>query len=414
MPVQRLVAPADLDQLRTQAKELRNTYRAGDASAATLFAEFHPDPPPADAAKLSDAQLVIARQKDFPSWPQLVDGLTLFNSICADDAVAALLGRRPQLADIPVNGATSNWGKPLACAAQVGAGAVLERLLTQSPSDLQHALDRAVLKGRRALAQRLIDAGARLEPGLVMGPCETLNIDGLRVLNELGASLADERGDRLAPVALLLEGYHRQPSGKHACLTFFEDHGIEMPDTPVMALHRGDRDRLEAMLRKDPSLADRRFRHHDIYPLELGCHEDEALALHGTPLDGGGLLHMAMDFDELDIAELLLAHGADPNLPAARDMRGFGGHSPLFNAVISQAAVTRRRDDRPVRMLLDAGADPDVRADIRKAIRFHHDESEHVYRNVTALEYAQCFHARRWVNDAGLALLEHHAGAARD
>ncbi len=412
MPIQRLLAPADLSQLKTQAKELRRAFRSGDRSAREVFAEFHPHPPSPSDVKLSDAQLVMARQRDFPSWPRLVDGLTLFNAICADDAdaVEALLRAKPHLADLPVNGGTSNWGEPLACAAQVGAGAVLDRLLAGEPGDLQHALDRAILKGRRAMARTLIKAGARPEPGLVMGPCESLNIEGLRFLAEIGAPLTDEHGDRLAPVALLLEGYHRDPPGKHACLAFFEDHGIALPDTPVMALHRGDRLRLEALSKADPALADRRVSYRDIYPRALGCHEDESLGLHGTPLDGGGLLHLAMDFDELEIAELLLAHGADPNLPADRDARGFGGHTPLFNAVVSQAARTRR-SDRPVRLLLDAGADPDIRADIRKAIRFHDDESEHLYRDVTALDYARRFHAPAWVNQPGAALLEQHAGA---
>ncbi len=405
MPVQRLLAPANLNHLKAQAKDLLRDYRAGAPEALALFTEFQPSPPVRDhTAKLSDAQLVIARWRDFPSWPKLVDGVALFNAICADDAetVDALLAAKPELVDRPVNGATSNWGPPLACAAQLGARRVVNRLAPRHPQHLQKALDRAILMGRSELAKSLMAEGARLEAGLAMGPCETLSLDGLEFLDQLGAPLTDAHGDRLAPVALILEGYHRYPPGKHACLRFFEERGIALPDTPVMALHRGDTQRLATMLDAAPALANATFGHRDIYPPALGCHEDPSLGLHGTPLDGTTLLHMAMDFDEPEIAKLLLERGADPNARAHVNDDGFGGHTPLFNAVVTQAALTWRKDDQMVAMLLEAGADPTLRASLRKAIRFHDDDSEHRYLNVTPLEYARRFHGRAWVVQAGL------------
>ena len=48
----------------------------------------------------------------------------------------------------------------------------------------------------------------------VMGPCETLNAAGLALLFELGAELADEHGERLAPVALLLQTYVALSAGQ--------------------------------------------------------------------------------------------------------------------------------------------------------------------------------------------------------
>ena len=41
--------------------------------------------------------------------------------------------------------------------------------------------------------------------------------------------------------------------------------------------------------------------------------------MHWTPIDGTTLLHLAIDFDEEDIFELLLAHGADVNARANVD-----------------------------------------------------------------------------------------------
>ena len=114
--------------------------------------------------------------------------------------------------------------------------------------------------------------------------------------------LTDKQGDRLAPVALLLQTYSRYPEGKHRCLEIMAEQGIALPDTPPMALHRGRIDLLGDHLRRDPQLLSRSFSHQEIFPLELGCHADESLALHGTPLAGASLLHMCVDYDEIEIA----------------------------------------------------------------------------------------------------------------
>src|ERR1700732_1014003 len=85
-------------------------------------------------------------------------------------------------------------------------------------TDVQHAFDRACLQGRIGTARRLHAMGARPAAGCVMGPCETLNASVLALLFELGAEFADEHGDRLAPIALLLQTYSRGAKQKHECL----------------------------------------------------------------------------------------------------------------------------------------------------------------------------------------------------
>lgn len=67
-----------LAQLKRQAKELLKQFRAGVHEASLRFAEHHPRLPEPAAVSLSDAQLVIAREYDFASWPKLkhhVEGL---------------------------------------------------------------------------------------------------------------------------------------------------------------------------------------------------------------------------------------------------------------------------------------------------------------------------------------------------
>jgi hypothetical protein len=60
----------DLGQLRRQAKELRDAARRGDASACGRFTRHHPSAREG-AVSLAAAQLVIARELGFSSWPRL-------------------------------------------------------------------------------------------------------------------------------------------------------------------------------------------------------------------------------------------------------------------------------------------------------------------------------------------------------
>src|SRR5580704_8840824 len=70
----------DLDQLKHQARDLLNAHRAGDEVGLRRIRESHPRLarlPEAEARSarftLSGAQLVIAREYGFVSWPQLQD-----------------------------------------------------------------------------------------------------------------------------------------------------------------------------------------------------------------------------------------------------------------------------------------------------------------------------------------------------
>src|SRR5262245_25146976 len=170
-----------------------------------------------------------------------------------------------------------------------------------------------------------------------------------------------------------------------------------------MALHRGRIDLLEQHLRRDPALLQRTFTHEEIYPPELGCH-DEVLATHGTPLAGTTLLHMCADYDEIEIARWLLERGMDPNVTAVVDADGFGGHTPLFATVVSQPNfwmnLLRQPQVAPfTQLLLDHGADPNVRASLRKKLHPGYEgrfdvEKTYEYRNITPLGWGRQFHAK--------------------
>ena len=63
----------NLEQQRKRAKELHRSLLAGDEAAARRLAEHHPKGPQLapSKARLADAQIVLARENGFPSWPRL-------------------------------------------------------------------------------------------------------------------------------------------------------------------------------------------------------------------------------------------------------------------------------------------------------------------------------------------------------
>jgi ankyrin repeat protein len=84
VPPRGLPGNANLEQLKKGAKSFQRAVRAGDGGAATVVREFHPrmsdaQPGSPELARFTraDAQLVIARQFAFQSWPKLKAHLDL-------------------------------------------------------------------------------------------------------------------------------------------------------------------------------------------------------------------------------------------------------------------------------------------------------------------------------------------------
>lgn len=407
----------NLDQLKHQAKDLLRAIRTGDPDAIAELKKHNPRKIDPAKAKLADAQLALARAYEVASWARLVTACRMTNAIWAGDleTVRELVVKTPKLLTESATGVPgSNWGPPMSYAANVGADTIIQMLREQGAADVQSAFNRACLQGKIETARRLKAMGAQITSGIVMGPCETLHGEGLALQLELGAEFSDDKGDRLAPIALILETYSRNPPGKHLCLEIVDSQIMRLPDTPVMALHRGRIDLLEALFKRDPDLVRRTFSHEEIYPPILGCQSDHSLALGGTPIAGTTLLHICADFDEIEIARWLIDHGADVNAKAEIDADGFGGHTPLFGCVVSQAYLCGwERDAALARLLLDHGADPNPRASIRKRLRFVPDETMHEYRDVTPLSWGEQFHGQpyhNWVSKPAMQLIAERGG----
>ena len=294
----------------------------------------------------------------------------------------------------------------------------IARWMIEHGSDVHQGGDgplmRAALADERIQMMELLVAhGANVDARwsghypIVCAPCEALAPQALAWLLERGAApsvIAEKYG---SPVAMVIGTYSRDATARQECLEVLAAAGSALPDTPCMALHRGRLDLLEAHLRRDSLLLERRFGDAEIYPRELGIAAGDGLT--ATPFDGGTLLHVAVELVDVRGAEWLLAHGADPNARAAADPEGFGNHTPLYHAVVSLG----RKNDAIAPLLLRYGADPNVRSTLRKQLRDMREPEQEAMRefhDVTPIGYARAYIEPAWVNEPAVAALEAAGG----
>ena len=386
------------------------------------------------AARLTNAQLLVARQYGFASWPKLkahVESLQsvgqLKQAIDSNDVerVQQMMTRNPELHRAPLG-----YGKngPLTWVAECRvpreapseARLAMARWMIENESDVHQGGDgplmRAALADMRIpMMELLVAHGVNVNAlwdghyPIICAPCETLAPRALKWLLDHGADPHAASRDYGSPLSMLVCTYSRNTKGKHACLEVFADAGFDLPDTPAMAFHRGRIDLLEAHLDRLPSLLDQRFEESEIFPAELGIKPGDGL--HVTPVQGGTLLHMAIEYDDIEIAQWLIERGADVNATAMLDADGFGGHTPLFHTVVTLAAP----DDAKARLLLERGANPTARATIRKQLRDMGDLEKELMRefhDVTPIGYASQFQEPAWVNDPAIAAIMERGGTA--
>ena len=150
----------------------------------------------------------------------------------------------------------------------------------------------------------------------------------------------------------------------------------------------------------------------------------------GTPVDGGTLLHLAVYWDESDMAEWLLDRGSDPNVRAARRRgRIWRPHATLqCGRVAGRRSGSTIRAGAPqpdaakfVQLLIARGADPNARASIRMRLGAGHGDTRmREFRDVTPLSWGRRFAKNKepsdthreilFVNTAALQVLEAHGG----
>ena len=423
MSARRLPVRPDLDQLKHQAKDLLKAYRDGDAEASAHFAELHPHKPGARRAKLADAQLVLAHIYGASSWTRMVQCCQLIDAIWDDDpdTVRRLVTANRHLLTENAGIGNHNWGPPMSYAANLGRDRIIRLLYDLGARDLQQAMGRAVLQSQIETAAMLNEMLGKPAPpaGALGGAAYTLSVPGTEFVFRRGFQIRQGAG---TPVETVIGSDSRRPADKRRILELYAEHGYIYPDTAMMAFHRGRFDLLEQHLARDPQLLSRQFAIGDIFPPEVGCNQAPYEAM-GTPVDGGTLLHLAVYWDELDMAEWLLARGADPNARAAVDADGFGGHTALFGSVVSQAGFwinyprvqpPKTGDARFTELLLARGADPNIRASIRMRLgEGHGDTRFREFRDVTPLSWGRRFSLEQVPSDKHREILFVNAEAMR-
>jgi hypothetical protein len=420
MSVRKLPVRPDLAQLKHQAKDLHRAIRRGDPDAIAELRERSPRVDPA-TAKLSDAQHVLARSYQASSWPRLLHACELIDAIWRDDvdALMALVTAHPDLLHEHATIRDSNWGPPMTYAANLGRDRIIRMLHKLGARDTEWALGRAVLQGKIETARMLHEMLGSPEPphGALAGSAYTLSVSGTAFVLAIGGRIVDRDGvpDRNS-MEHLLGTDSRNPPAKHRILELYVEHGFEPPDTPVMALHRGRIDLLEKHLDRDSALLTRTFTLEDIFALAPACHAEPYTA-QGTPLDGTTLLHIAAYFDEVEIGEWLLDRGMNPDAPAWIAADGIGGYSALFSTVVSQHnfwvnyGKGQPDEARFTRLLLDRGANPNVRASLRHRFEDGHGGgSPRDYRDVTPLGWADRFPQKVFVSRESVRLIEARGG----
>ena len=406
-PARKLPQNPDLRHLEDQAKDL---LKAGQAESLDL------------------AQVQIARQYGFASWPdlkahveslQLVEQLKL--AIDANDLeeVKRLMMRDPELHRAPLG-----YGKngPLTWVAECRVPRVppsetrlaMARWMIENGSDIHQGGDGPLMRAalddsKLPMTELLVAHGADVNAvwggtyPIILAPLETFAPRTLKWLLDRGADL-HAAAKYCCPIAMLTCIYSRRAKEKNACLEIVGAAGFALPDAPVMALHRGRLDLLQEHLDRDPSLLERRFTDREIFFDRDGAPGD---AYPATPVSGGTLLHLALEFDDIDVARWLIEHGADVNARASVDAEGFGGHTPLFHTAVTLAYVP---DDSKARLLLDHGADPNARASFRQEPEQHGEAPRDALHDVTPIGYARRYPGQRHVNAPAIAAIAERGG----
>lgn len=420
MPVRRLPVRPDPEHLQRQAKDLLRAIHAGESAATAELREQHPDGVDPPHAKLADAQLVLARSYGASSWTRLVHAVRLADAIWRDDIAtvrALVTGDRSLLHEHVLIRTDSNWGPPMTYAANLGRDAIIRMLHELGATDLLSAAGRAALQGQTDTLHMIYELAGRppLGVGALAGPAYTLSVEGTAALFALGVRIGASGVD-INTMEHLLGTDSRNPAAKHQILEMYVANGLELPDTPVMALHRGRIDLLEAHLARDPGLLARTFDVADVFLMAPACARDPYRA-QGTPVHNTTLLHIAAYFDELAIAEWLIDRGMNPDEPAALDAEGFGGYTALYSTVVSQHNFwvnhgKGRQDDAAfTRLLLDRGANPNVRASLKAQREEGHGGGPvREYRDVTPFAWGERYEDEIFVSRESMRLIEARGG----
>lgn len=240
----------DLGQLRRMAKELRDSARRGEAGALDRVSRSYRVVPPG-AVTLAAAQLVIARELGFTSWPRLkaaVESRAATAGQLAEALVAASVERRLREAATILEDHPGIAARSIYAAAVLGDARTVSGMLVTDPSAATaideargwppllyacysrwHQIDLCRAAGMAEVVRLLLEAGAspntnnggrRAYRSALKGSVEVNNPAITRLLLDAGANPGD--GQCIGEAA-----GHRD----HRCLELLLSHGARVAGT---------------------------------------------------------------------------------------------------------------------------------------------------------------------------------------
>jgi len=325
-----LPARPSLEQYKKQAKELLKAYRSADVETIRRVKRNHPrfgklSEPGFDISKfaLADAQLVIAREHGFESWPKFARRIEVLNSEAAAlknpvaafieaaiwhgtlDAAEAILAAHPEIAQSSIH-----------VAAILGDDEAVRRLLADDP---QNATKKEEPYGGDALVYLCLSKYLRLDPARSGG--------FLRAATALLDAGADPN-----------TGFWSKDEHREFETALYGAAGVA---------HHADLTRLLLARGADPNDNETFYHTPETYDngalralVESGKMRPDLLA---------GMLLRKADWHDYDGMKYLLEHGAGPNRMT------MWGYTALHQ--------TLRRDNalRNIELMLEHGADPAIR-----------------------------------------------------
>ena len=383
----------NLEQLKKQAKELLERFRASDSTAVAEVRQFERSPDPTHFA-LNDAQRVLARAYGFQSWPKLkafVDGATIArfaDAVKAGDLaqVRSMLALRPELVGMDRAGNDEHRGLHYAVLRrdvamvkllmEAGADAHKgiwpnrdatsaltiardreyseivaiieeeERLRREemscpnaTVSPMQDEISAAIMNGDTATAKLLLEKDLSLIQACDRNGATPLHIAAQVADVGLVSWLLNRRAnvrkqDIRDRTALDRAAHSAEPRNDYALrfpalARLLLDHGAEITLSAAVAL--GDEQRVRAMIAADRAML-------------------------GRTLRNGGLLSLAVNHNQLAMVSLLLDLGADVDervmLEELEEPTQSWGAPLWYAALGNQLEIAR--------LLLDRGADPNA------------------------------------------------------
>ncbi len=306
-----------LDALRRQAKTLHRLYEFGDKPA---IARVDMVSPRKGDLKHADFLHVIAREQNFPSWPQM--------KIAVETQGMDRAAKQQRLKIAIFHGQVQ----------------VVQQMIWDTPDLAEGAFGLQVALFDLAAVRRVLADDPKAATRAIGPRRPILHLAFSKMLT----AWPEKEADMLAVAELLVahgadvnDGFPHEPGCDHKLSALYGaiGHAGNMPLSRWLLGHGADPNDGESLY----------------HATELGHREGLKLLLeHGADPKGTNALLRAMDFHDVAAVRMLLEAGADPNEFTPDEV---GGEAPFVVPALFQAARRHARADM-VELLLDAGASP--------------------------------------------------------